>query len=60
MAANHAVRHVETWGQYAGRKLGHVTKAAALVKGAVDAGRAVYGAAQFAAPYLLKMAPMLL
>ena len=58
MAANHAVRHVES--PYSGRKLGHITKAAALVKGAVDAGRAVYGAAQVAAPYLLKMAPMLL
>ena len=50
----------ETWGQYAGRKLGHVTKAAALVKGAVDTGRAVYAAGATAAPYLLKLAPMLL
>ena len=50
----------ETWGQYAGRKLGHVTKPAALVKGAVDTGRAVYAAGATAAPYLMKLAPMLL
>ncbi len=57
MAASHALGgSQESWGQYAGRKLGQITSAAALVKGAVDPGRAIYTGAQMAAPYL---APLL-
>ncbi len=57
MAANHALGgSQESWGQYAGRKLGQITSAAALVKGAVDTGRAIYTGAQTVAPYL---APLL-
>ena len=60
MAANHALGgSQETWGQYAGRKLGQITKGAALVKGAVDTGRALYTGAQMAAPYLARLAPLL-
>ncbi len=57
MAANHALGgSQESWGQYAGRKLGQITSTAALVKGAVDTGRAIYTGAQMAAPDL---APLL-
>ncbi len=60
MAANHALGgSQETWGQYAGRKLGQSTRAAALVKGAVDTGKAIYTGAQMAAPYVARLAPLL-
>ena len=59
MAANHTLKNEETWGQYAGRKLGQITSAAALVKGAVDTGKAIYAGAQVAAPYVARLAPLL-
>ena len=60
MAAGHALGgSQETWSHYAGRKLGQVTSAAALVKGAADTGRAIYAGAQMAAPYLARLAPLL-
>ena len=60
MAANHALApRGESWGSYAGRKLGEITSAAALVKGAVDTGKALYTGAQVAAPYLARLAPLL-
>ena len=60
MAANHALGgSQETWSHYAGRKLGQITSAAALVKGAVDTGKAIYTGAQMAAPYVARLAPLL-
>ena len=63
MAASHALAprggDTESWGSYAGRKLGQITSAAALVKGAVDTGRALATGARVAAPYLAQLAPLL-
>ncbi len=45
---------------YYGNKLAHIASAAAFVKGAIDTGKAVWGAAQAVAPYAARIAPMLL
>ncbi len=64
MAANHALGgSQETWSHYASRKLGQITSAAALVKGAVDTGkrstRGRRSSRQMAAPYVAILAPPL-
>ncbi len=63
MAANHARvprgGDTESGGSYAERKLGQITSAAALIKGAVDTGKSLYTGAQVSAPYLARLAHLL-
>ncbi len=52
--------HTESRVAPLGRKLGQLASFASLVKGAVDTGRTVWQLGQTAAPYVARLAPMLL